>query len=636
MAGLVVNISAGAGAWTLVADALSAGNSVNLGEGTFTPDAPNKPWIMQPNQFLRGKGVGITIVNFTGTNATGDAIATRLTSGAVTNIAISGFTLNGANSQPDTNGIVINGAWESEFVDLEIVNFTSGTTDKGIGFSLLGKPTFSSYRNILRSITCGTLNNPNRIGMRIASPNFGQSGNAGLAYTNVNTLLNCNSNFNTETGLTVFGTGGLELIQCDVESNGNGTTGTGVKLDSCVTTCFSTCSFENNPRPTQVAQTTSGSTVFTLPAGSAGFVNGAVVLMSNSGSIPGGFSAGVPYFVTNVSAPLTFTLSASAGGAALSASTTTTGVLLERRAVVAQTVNATATSAVFTAGSAVLFANGNAVFLVNPPGGFTSSVPYIVINVSGTTFNLASSSGGTAIQATSTVTGVIVQRVDPGTFGADIEMTGATSRTTLIRTHLGSETPLVGSSVGSSGDVYLIARNAITPAADQFTGNWLQKARVDNLSTSQGLFEGKASGIYRVAYFTVRGEAISRFRIYNDGQLEWGDGSSGASYFTLARDPINPKSLLLDGNRVAVVLKGTRTIPIGAVNANVAIISPLTITVTGALTTDTVSVRFAGDALGLTFEAHVSAANTVSFRAINGTGASINLPSGLFEATIIR
>lgn len=704
--------------WSAVVAAINAGDSVIMDVGTFN-SASSTPLIIKQGQFLRGAGSMLTTVNFTGS---GDAISTLATYGVFAlSIEISGFSLDGTGSSPSgsvqPNGIVINGAWESEFRDLRIFGFATG-----IGFSLLGIENFNSLRNVLQSVFCGKSGKPNKIGIFIASPNFQTAGTAGSRTANLNTLINCSGNFNSEIGLSALGTAILQLIDCDFESNGDGNSvGTGVLLNGCVNTLFNGGDFENNPRPTQFASTVNASANFTLPTGSGGFQVNDVVILSPNGNIPAGFFPSSPYFVVAVSG-FTFQLATSLGGSAITATSTIAMVQVQRiatRSVVAETiigatkyfqlplgssgfqngdlVKISSSGNVptgFTSGTFYFVLNviGNTFSLANPPGttpldpttavggiilqrapivtqtanvstgtntfsatssplllvdtdviylgGATlptplkASLPYFVRDVAGTSFNLAEVPGGPVIPITSGASGVALQLLSPSSSG-DIEITGVASQTSVARTGLSSETTIYGPAAGVTGDVFLTASNFVTPRVDQLAGNWMQKLEVTNLGTTSLLVEGKLVGVYRVAYFSVRGEKFSRFRIFNSGTLEWSDGISNATAFQLTADPANG-TLAIGGKTIAVVLKNSATIDLPSVAANSSAVSASTITVAGALTTDTVDVRMLGDALGLAFAAWVSSANTVSFRAINGTNAAINLASAVFEAQIVR
>jgi len=88
-----------------------------------------------------------------------------------------------------------------------------------------------------------------------------------------------------------------------------------------------------------------------------------------------------------------------------------------------------------------------------------------------------------------------------------------------------------------------------------------------------------------------------------------------------------------------ITYRGTATLDLDNVVANTAPIAQVaaadaTITVTGATTSMYAKVIFLGDAQGLMFNAWVSAANTVKFRAANCTAGGINLASGTFLAEV--
>jgi hypothetical protein len=89
------------------------------------------------------------------------------------------------------------------------------------------------------------------------------------------------------------------------------------------------------------------------------------------------------------------------------------------------------------------------------------------------------------------------------------------------------------------------------------------------------------------------------------------------------------------GSTITKVLSSTAALDFGSIAANG--IGELTVTVTGALTADTV-IMAAPAALesGFTFSAFVSAANTITVRMHNNTGGAVDPASATWRATVIR
>jgi len=157
------------------------------------------------------------------------------------------------------------------------------------------------------------------------------------------------------------------------------------------------------PTTTYSYTATSASPCVFTAAGSS-YNNGAAVqLTSGSGTQPGGFTEGTTYYIVNVSGA-TFQLAATAGGAGINSSSTGSGTVGKVG------YNYTATNAspcVFTAvGSG--FPNGTLVQLIGGtvPAGFLGGLTYYVVGSSGATFQLAATPGGTAVNSTSTGSGL--------------------------------------------------------------------------------------------------------------------------------------------------------------------------------------------------------------------------------------
>lgn len=91
-----------------------------------------------------------------------------------------------------------------------------------------------------------------------------------------------------------------------------------------------------------------------------------------------------------------------------------------------------------------------------------------------------------------------------------------------------------------------------------------------------------------------------------------------------------------NGLPVATRLTGTATLDFGSVTAQSFV--DLTVTVTGAVTGDAVSLGTPTAAItaGIAFTAWVSAADTVTVRAHNYTAGALDPASGVFRATVIR
>jgi hypothetical protein len=95
----------------------------------------------------------------------------------------------------------------------------------------------------------------------------------------------------------------------------------------------------------------------------------------------------------------------------------------------------TASPGVFTAPSSA-YSNGNTVVLfpgagATLPTGFTAGTIYYVVSASGATFELAATSGGSAINATGAGAG-LVQSIAPETFGSQGTYTLTTSTQLLL------------------------------------------------------------------------------------------------------------------------------------------------------------------------------------------------------------
>lgn len=90
-----------------------------------------------------------------------------------------------------------------------------------------------------------------------------------------------------------------------------------------------------------------------------------------------------------------------------------------------------------------------------------------------------------------------------------------------------------------------------------------------------------------------------------------------------------------DGVTVSAVLKGTATLDFASIAA--AASADLTITVTGAAVGDTVALALpAAPAAGLVFFAFVSAADTVTVRAMNITGLAVDAASASYTVNVFQ
>lgn len=83
------------------------------------------------------------------------------------------------------------------------------------------------------------------------------------------------------------------------------------------------------------------------------------------------------------------------------------------------------------------------------------------------------------------------------------------------------------------------------------------------------------------------------------------------------------------------VISGTATLDFPSISANT--ISTLTVTVTGAVVGDSVSLAPpSGINAGLMWSGFVSAANTVTIRLLNTTGSAIDPASATWKVNVIR
>lgn len=167
------------------------------------------------------------------------------------------------------------------------------------------------------------------------------------------------------------------------------------------------------------------------------FVGGDTSPFTNGDTSYEGRGSTVLYYVIN-STGSTFQLAATPGGAAMAPTRGTyTGTGSTYQQVAALTVDATANTLTLPSASGTL-ANGNIVYLNSVlsnglmPTGLASNVPYYVVNASngGSTFQVSSTLGGTAVDITTTGTNVFAIR--PGAFGSGtsaIVMGDATSST---------------------------------------------------------------------------------------------------------------------------------------------------------------------------------------------------------------
>jgi hypothetical protein len=144
--------------------------------------------------------------------------------------------------------------------------------------------------------------------------------------------------------------------------------------------------------------------VFTVTGSATGgqpYSNGTPVVLTGA-SLPGGFAAGTTYWVVGSGAS-TFKLAATSGGSAINSTTTGSGTV----SFAGYPFTAThASPCVFTAAGSS-YVNGTPVFLTGGslPGGFTAGTAYYVVGASGSTFKLAATSGGSAINSTTTGSG---------------------------------------------------------------------------------------------------------------------------------------------------------------------------------------------------------------------------------------
>lgn len=110
------------------------------------------------------------------------------------------------------------------------------------------------------------------------------------------------------------------------------------------------------------------------------------------------------------------------------------------------------------------------------------------------------------------------------------ELSGAsqpTQQTILLQPVLVSATRLAGLSLGSTGDVYQVADDSTSPSPTGYDDNWMDKAYVGSLSAGYIEFS-KDSAATRVGYFKRSADSAYRLEMYNDGTMQWGDGSAAA------------------------------------------------------------------------------------------------------------
>lgn len=117
----------------------------------------------------------------------------------------------------------------------------------------------------------------------------------------------------------------------------------------------------------------------------------------------------------------------------------------------------------------------------------------------------------------------------------------ASQQTVLIQPQLSSTTRLVGQSLGSTGDVYLLSEDTTSPSATGYDGNWIDKAYIGSLAASYADFSAYASAT-RVNYYKLSGDSTYRHEVYNDGKMTWGDGSAAVD-ITLYREAANVLAL---------------------------------------------------------------------------------------------
>lgn len=90
-----------------------------------------------------------------------------------------------------------------------------------------------------------------------------------------------------------------------------------------------------------------------------------------------------------------------------------------------------------------------------------------------------------------------------------------------------------------------------------------------------------------------------------------------------------------NGERVEAILLGSATLDFASIGA--AASADLTITVTGAAVNDHVALALpAAPAAGLVFMAFVSAANTVTVRAMNITAGAVDAASATYKVAVIK
>lgn len=90
-----------------------------------------------------------------------------------------------------------------------------------------------------------------------------------------------------------------------------------------------------------------------------------------------------------------------------------------------------------------------------------------------------------------------------------------------------------------------------------------------------------------------------------------------------------------NGERVEAVLLGSATLNFGSIAA--AASADLTITVTGAAANDNVALGLpAAPAAGIVFFAFVSAADTVTVRAMNITAGAVDPASATYKVAVIK
>lgn len=145
--------------------------------------------------------------------------------------------------------------------------------------------------------------------------------------------------------------------------------------------------------------------IFTMGSGSAPAA-GTPCVLSSTGTVPTGFTAGVTYFVVAPSGA-TFELAATVGGSAIASTSAGTGTI---------TALLTPPSVFTITGSAPIA--GTPVVLVTTgvlPTGFVFGTTYYVVAPSGSTFELAATPGGQPIGGSGTQSGVMTAELFPGT-----------------------------------------------------------------------------------------------------------------------------------------------------------------------------------------------------------------------------